>query len=90
MITSYHDGDKHCMAAMSNDAFFSPDLSCMILKDKKNGEERFVPLTNVQDFSLIEAVIKKNEPEIAQNISETPTEAPVKKTPGSKKTKAET
>lgn len=101
MVSSYFHGDKQCMTALNNDAFFSPALSCMILKDKKTDEEKFIPLTNVQEFSLLEAVIKKNEPELKASMTKEEPQAaasasgPVdsgaligKKT--SKKTKAET
>lgn len=98
MISSYFRDDKHSVSALENDAFFSPELSCIIMKSKKTEEERFIPLTNVQDFSLVDSVLKPKI-ELAVNLTEETTEdgaeqeatdpAPVKpvKTPKPKKTK---
>lgn len=91
MISSYFRDDKHSVAALENDAFFSPELSCIIMKSKKDDTERFIPLTNVQDFSLVDSVLNKPAKSVTESVKEVQdqvSEAAAKvKTPKPKKIK---
>lgn len=73
MVNHYFEGDRNNRASTECDAFFAPTLGTMILKRKVCGTEQCIPLTNIQEFTLCETVIKKTAP----TSSSTETASPV-------------
>lgn len=76
-VTNFLHGDKHKIVSSKNEAFYLPDQGVICLKNIENKSERFIPLSNVQDFTLMDELLKKNE-EVKEE-SEVPVVAPKSK-----------